>query len=476
MIPLGELNSLFLFSGKKKKKKETSKKKTMEASEVPVATVTQRSQKSVESQVGRIYEGFAKHPPDAQFRMLELKRENHIDYLKGGLRQLPSSFCILDALRPWVCFWNLHSLALLGESVDDQLQNNIVDFLSRCQMPHLATTYAAVCSLVTLGGHKALSSINRSEMYMFLRQMEHPSGGFRSLELYLIPYFSPGFMMVEKLMSGPATLQFLLVASILNILDDELVQNVGNYILSCQTYEGGISAEPGTEAHGGYTFCGVATMIMINQVNQLDLPRLRQMIVRKFNVVFNEHVLNLSNPKTNDWLVFQQGKECGFKGRTNKLVDCCYSFWQGGTFALLQRACSTIDQQLVIPVGGNTFEVNFNDIGHNFVKRRVEMEPLFDGRALQLYLLLCSQEENGGLKDKPGKSRDFYHTCYALSGLSVSQHIWSDDESLLMPRAVLGPYSNLLEPIHPFFNVVLERYHEARDFFTTFWLSNIIVL
>ncbi|VVA12953.1 PREDICTED: farnesyltransferase [Prunus dulcis] len=422
----------------------------MEASEVPVATVTQRSQKSVESQVGRIYEGFAKLPPDAQFRMLELKRENHIDYLKGGLRQLPSSFCILDALRPWVCFWNLHSSALLGESVDDQLQNNIVDFLSRCQdpnggygggpaqMPHLATTYAAVCSLVTLGGHKALSSINRSEMYMFLRQMKHPSGGFR--------IHDGGEIDVRACYAA------ISVASILNILDDELVQNVGNYILSCQTYEGGISAEPGTEAHGGYTFCGVATMIMINQVNQLDLPRLI------------------------DWLVFQQGKECGFKGRTNKLVDCCYSFWQGGTFALLQRACSTIDQQLVIPVGGNTFKVNFNDIGHNFVKRRVEMEPLFDGRALQLYLLLCSQEENGGLKDKPGKSRDFYHTCYALSGLSLSQHIWSDDESLLMPRAVLGPYSNLLEPIHPLFNVVLERYHEARDFFTTFWLSNIIVL
>ncbi|KAH0994612.1 hypothetical protein GBA52_018476 [Prunus armeniaca] len=153
----------------------------MEASEVPVATVTQRSQKSLESQVGRIYESFAKLPPDAQFRMLELKRENHIDYLKGGLRQLPSSFC---GFRPWVCFWNLHSLALLGESVEAQLQNNIIDFLSRCQDPN--------------GGY---------------------GGG-------------PGqarFMMVEKLMSGPAMLQFL-----------------------CQTYEGGISAEPGTEAHGGY--------------------------------------------------------------------------------------------------------------------------------------------------------------------------------------------------------------------------------
>nr|GEZ78059.1 protein farnesyltransferase subunit beta [Tanacetum cinerariifolium] len=41
------------------------------------------------------------------------------------------------------------------------------------------------------------------------------------------------------------------VASVLNILDEELTQGVGNYILSCQTYEGGIAGEPGSEAHGG---------------------------------------------------------------------------------------------------------------------------------------------------------------------------------------------------------------------------------
>jgi hypothetical protein len=29
---------------------------------------------------------------------------------------------------------------------------------------------------------------------------------------------------------------------------------------------------------------------------------------------------------------------------------------------------------------------------------------------------------NGRLRDKPSKSRDFYHSCYNLSGLSVSQH------------------------------------------------------
>jgi len=47
--------------------------------------------------------------------------------------------------------------------------------------------------------------------------------------------------------------------------------------------------------------------------------------------------------------------------------------------------------------------------------------------------------ENGGIIDKPGKGRDYYHTCYGLSGLSVSQffgqksfNICSDNESLLV--------------------------------------------
>ena len=42
------------------------------------------------------------------------------------------------------------------------------------------------------------------------------------------------------------------------------------------------------------------------------------------------------------------------------------------------------------------------------------------------------------LVDKPGKSRDFYHTCYTLSGLSVAQNMPDGQE------AVLGDESNLL--------------------------------
>lgn len=42
--------------------------------------------------------------------------------------------------------------------------------------------------------------------------------------------------------------------------------------------------------------------------------------------------------------------------------------------------------------------------------------------ALQEYILLLAQAPNGGLRDKPGKGPDAYHTCYNLSGLSSAQH------------------------------------------------------
>ena len=42
--------------------------------------------------------------------------------------------------------------------------------------------------------------------------------------------------------------------------------------------------------------------------------------------------------------------------------------------------------------------------------------------ALQLWLLAACQLESrkGGMRDKPGKGPDYYHTCYCLSGLATS--------------------------------------------------------
>jgi len=55
----------------------------------------------------------------------------------------------------------------------------------------------------------------------------------------------------------------LVVADILGIIDEELSFGVGDFVASCQTYEGGISCVPYGEAHGGYTFCGLAASIIV---------------------------------------------------------------------------------------------------------------------------------------------------------------------------------------------------------------------
>ncbi|KAK6129321.1 hypothetical protein DH2020_036929 [Rehmannia glutinosa] len=444
------------------------------------ATKTQEEQWMVQNQVFRIYDLVCQLPPHAQSVNFELRRDNHIEYLIKSLKQLGPNFAVLDANRPWLCYWIIHSIALLGDCVDDKLENDVIEFLQRCQdpnggygggpgqMPHLATTYAAINTLITVGGHKSLSSINREKLYDFLLRMKDTSGGFRMHD--------GGEVDVRACYTA------ISVAGVLNILDDRLIQNAGDYIVSCQTYEGGIAGEPGSEAHGGYTFCGLAAMVLINEVNRLDLPALT------------------------NWVVFRQGVECGFQGRTNKLVDGCYSFWQGGVAAIIQRLRLVVSEQMGLPNTSNfdsrtesdndssdsdgdqssegasspandscqpiqkgksndSPRIGVNNNGYNFIRGPIGMRPIFNSMALQQYILLCSQEE-AGFRDKPGKRRDHYHTCYVLSGLSICQYSnIKEADSPPLPRDVMGPYSNLLEPVHPLYNIVLDKFYEAYEFF-----------
>lgn len=66
----------------------------------------------------------------------------------------------------------------------------------------------------------------------------------------------------------------------------------------------------------------------------------------------------------------------------------------------------------------------------------------------------------GGLRDKPGKPVDYYHTCYCLSGLAAAQHYTQRHSG-----AVLGPPDNLLAAADPLCNVVQPRLAAAREFY-----------
>ena len=102
---------------------------------------------------------------------------------------------------------------------------------------------------------------------------------------------------------------------------------------------------------------------------------------------------------------------------------------------------------------------------------RTEQEPtpegacaLYSSVASQGWLLVCSQLEEGGFRDKPGKSRDLYHSCYCLSGLAAAQHARSTDKNAA-PVSYFGPSdeSMLLVASDVALNIVKHKADAARE-------------
>lgn len=299
----------------------------------------------------------------------KLKKEKHGKFLKTMLGELPMQFKSLDASRPWMIYWGVNALMLLGMDVED-LKKYIGDTILACQSPdgglgggngqlsHLAPTYAGITALALCGDAKKWDQIDRKKMYKYLMDMKQDDGSFT--------------MHRNGEVDTRACYCALAVASLLNIVTDELVADTVEFIQSCQTYEGGFSAIPGTEAHGGYAFCALGALCIIGPPT--------------------ETITKLDTVSLLRWLSVRQSQpEKGFSGRTNKLVDGCYNHWVGGCWALLEAALQSNDS-------------------------------LWDRRGLANYTLLCCQAENGGLRDKPSKRPDAYHSNYTLCGLSGAQY------------------------------------------------------
>lgn len=206
------------------------------------------------------------------------------------------------------------------------------------------------------------------------------------------------------------------VARLTNIFAADMFEGTAEWIVACQTYEGGFAGCPGAEAHGGYSFCGLAALVLLGHERLCDI----------------EAVLR--------WTAFRQMPyEGGFQGRANKLVDGCYAFWQGGVFPLIHLIMSKENNDALSTANW-----------------------MFHQGALQEYLLICCQHPDGGLIDKPGKARDYYHTCYCLSGLSVAQNFHMGS---LAVKQVVGEPENELKPTHPVYNIGVDAAYYALQFF-----------
>ncbi|KFY28474.1 hypothetical protein V493_02916 [Pseudogymnoascus sp. VKM F-4281 (FW-2241)] len=325
-----------------------------------------------------------------------LLREKHINFCHKQLHPLPAPFTKADAARPWFFYWTLTALSALGEDVAQYrerlistvtpLQNSTGGFGGgHGQMSHLATTYATVLSLAMVGGDDAIDIIDRQAMWQWLSRLKQSDGGFQmSIGGEVDVRGAYCAAMLVKLLRLPL---HLAEGSPAKADDFDLFTGLGEYVSRCQTYEGGIASRPDTEAHGAYAFCALACLCILGDP-RVTLPKY------------------LDVPTLISWLSSRQyAPEGGLAGRTNKLVDGCYSHWIGGCWPLLD-AC--------LAGSPETEEITHND-------------SIYNREALTRYILCCGQDttKRGGLRDKPGMFSDGYHTCYLLAGLSSAQYKWS---------------------------------------------------
>ncbi|RDI81618.1 hypothetical protein Vi05172_g8434 [Venturia inaequalis] len=386
------------------------------------------------------------------FGVSQLGRAKHVQYLHKMIRgPMPAGFTPADASRPWMVYWALTGLYLLGEDVGAYRDRVISTFIpaqnrdggfggGHGQLSHIATSYAAVLSLVTVGGIEALDTIDRKGMWHFLGRMKQKSGGFSMAsggEVDIRGAYCG--MTIISLLNLPMDLPSDSPAKING--DETFLTNLKPWIRRCQTYEGGIGGAPSNEAHGAYAFCALACLSIIEPPSK--------------SITSTLHM-----PSLISWLSSQQNApESGFAGRTNKLVDGCYSHWVGGCWALISAALNPTSNSTQQPA------------------------DLWSRSGLARYILCCCQNlRSGGLRDKPSKFADSYHTCYVLAGLSAAQNIFTYQEAEKMgvagATAAFGwsveargsdhipcEYMDRVKAVHPVYVIPFEAVDEARSYF-----------
>lgn len=348
-----------------------------------------------------------------------LDRAMHARWSYTSLMQgLPGRYVSQDASQPWLLYWALQSLTSLGVQLDPASKQRAIDTVlanqhpdggfggGPGQIPHLLPTYASVCTLAIVGRSGeggGWDQINRGKVYDFFMRMKQPDGSF--------------VVNKDAEVDVRGTYCLLVTATLLDILTPELVKGTAEFLRSCQTYEGGFASsshpyydavgkEPHVlsevrptlgEAHGGYTSCAIASWMMLQPFQKPGDP-------------------DVNVKKLVRWAVGMQGLPIeggGFRGRTNKLVDGCYSWWIGGLEPLLLELLGKGNEEGETEKSSFVTEESDNENGPTV---------LFDKTSLQRFTLVSSQVASGGLRDKPGKPADLYHTTYNLSGYSTAQH------------------------------------------------------
>ncbi|CAH0559542.1 unnamed protein product [Brassicogethes aeneus] len=254
----------------------------------------------------------------------------HKKFLLNFFKSLPSFYAHLESNRLVLAFFSAAGLEVLGEleSLKPEKKEAFVQWLYSLQVVddknkvsgfqgtsilnsaenrgqnsdyrwgHIATTYAALCTLLVLGDD--LSRVNRKSIIESLKYLQLADGSFKAAK--------EGTEDDMRFVYCAAA-----VSHMLNDWSGVNVDRMVDFIIKSISYEGGIGQGPGLEAHSGSTFCAVAALALSKNLHRLSRTQFKNL---------RRWLLNRLNG--------------GFNGRPNKPFDTCYSFWTGGALKILK--------------------------------------------------------------------------------------------------------------------------------------------
>ena len=137
----------------------------------PLITATSRSQDETAEHCLEFHANTSRSSFDLNSQGIpRLNREDHVHYLEGAIQK--AKFLGYDAVRPWIIYWCLTGLTVLGEDLA-QWRDRVLETCIPMQNPsggfgggpgqtsHAAPSYAVVLSLAMVGGNEVLESIDR---------------------------------------------------------------------------------------------------------------------------------------------------------------------------------------------------------------------------------------------------------------------------------------------------------------------------
>lgn len=295
---------------------------------------------------------------------------------------------------------------------------------------NLPATFFALCILLILGDN--LTGVKRGKCLSWVRRLQREDGSFGEV------------LSSEGRIEGGRDLRFCCCAAGIGYILGKEGGEVGfneegmvRYIKRCQSYEGGFSEGPWREAHSGLTYCAVGGLAFLGMLREardgseglterykgvVDLEAcVKWMLGRQTEYIEHQeeeeefddgeglHTRPLLPPPTEKSSAIAPFPHVGFNGRTNKIADTCYAFWNVGALAILGKA------------------------------------GLIDKQRLRRYLLEKVQHPIGGFGKGVGEPPDVLHSYLGLAvlGLLGEEGVKGVEPMLCVSEGVAGRVAGL---------------------------------